>query len=222
VRVRQNGTIDDAPRDVPSDRLRALDLSIGWSNDTWLLAWTSYFDFQDCGPCDPPLTFYDIQAARLTGELALIDAEPIRLTDSGFERAPSVGANGDDFLVAWASGGDYYNLHNLFASRIPRRGDPAEVTPLGRGAAPSVVALEGDYFIAFDDGPLYLLDYQRGSLQAFSMGDNGPQHDVRLAVANGKLTAAYLREASEPQYKYVDRAFLRFFGSLRRSRAVRK
>jgi len=222
VRVRQDGTIDDTPREVPADRLRALDLSIGWSNDTWLLAWTSYADWEDCGMCDPPLTFFDVQAARLTGELALIDAEPIRLTTSGFERAPSVGANGEDFLVAWALGADYSPMHNLFASRIPRRGEPAEVTPLGRGGAPSVVAVESEYFIAFDDGALFLLDYQRGSLLAFSMGEHGPQHDVRLAVANGKLTAAYLREASEPQYKYVDRAFLRSFGSLRRGRAVRK
>jgi hypothetical protein len=224
TRVRQDGTVDPVRRVIPSDDLRALDLSIGRNGDTWLVAWTRYYDDSDCpGICDPPPPpTYSIDAMRLTADLALIDDVPLELTTGGDDRAPSVGANGNDFLVAWERGSDYVIGRELFSARIPLRGAPAAIESLGSGGGPSVAVQGTDYLIAFDDGPLYLLDYQRRSRTPFAIHDGDRQHGVRLVSTGPALAAAYLREASEPQYNFVDRAFLRLLGTLRRGRAVRK
>ena len=224
--MHQDGSVDPARRTIPTSNLRALDLSIGWSNDTWLLAWTRFYDEADsdcpfiCDPPPPPA--YRIEVARLTGDLTPIDLIPLELTTSNNDRAPSVGANGNDFLVVWERGSDSVIERELFASRIPRQGLPAAIEDLGRGGEPSVAVQGTDYLIAFDDGPLYLLDYQRRTRTAFAIHPGDRQHGVRLVSSGGTLAAAYLREATEPQYNIVDRAFLRFLSDSRRGRTVRK
>jgi hypothetical protein len=218
VRVRQDATFDPA-RVIPSDNLRALDFSIGWNAGTWLVAWTRYEDWEDCGLCNPPMPpEYNVSAARLNAEFTLLDTSPLALADTDFDRAPSVAANGNGFLVAWERRAD----STLRAQLVPRLGPPSGELLIGTGREPSVAVRGSDTVIAFEDaGDLFTVTFGKEGRTPLAASTDS-EHAVRLIGANGALAAVYLRVAGEPLYNYVDRGFLRLLNGTTRGRAVRK
>lgn len=218
VRVRQDATFDPA-RVIPSDNLRALDFSIAWNADTWLVAWTRFENSEDCGLCDPPMPpEYNVSAARLSAEFALLDAQPLALAVSGVDDAPSAAPHDSGFLVAWERRSD----NTVRAQLVPRFGATSGELVIGSGRQPSVAARGSDTVIAFEDaGDLYTMTFGKAGRTPLAVSADA-EHSVRLVSANGALTAAYLRVAGEPLYNYVDRGFLRLLNTSGRGRAVRK
>lgn len=204
--------------ELPADR-RARDIAVGSLPGTWLVAWTRYTDNDDCGMCNPPSApTYDVNAVRLSSDLSLLDTQALMLTETTVDRAPSIAAAGNDFLVVWERLSD----ETIRARRVPRFGAPSDELVVTTGRGPSVVARGGEFMIAFEDD---------GNLFATTPGAPGRtiiassidvEHSVRLVETTDGLTAAYLRVASEPLYNYVDRGFLRMLDATPRRRAIRR
>lgn len=217
-RLQRDLTVD-ATVELPSGGVRGLDLAVGSMTGMWLVAWTRYTDNDDCGICDPPSApTWNVDAARLSHDMALLDARALHLAATQTDRAPSIAAAGDEFLVAWSRQAD----QTVRARRVPRFGPLSDELLVSTGRAPSVLARAGAFVIAFEeDGNLFSTTLGTpGRSVIAATGD--AEHSVRLVVSAGGVAAAYLRTASEPLYNFVDRGFLRTLDGLARRRAVRK
>lgn len=200
---------------LPS-RFGARDIAIAALDDMWLVAWTRYEEMNMGSPPMPPT--YDIEAVRVSRELAILDGGGLQLTASEQNRAPSVAAAGNEFLVAW----EHMTDDTILARRIPRFGAPLDEHIVTAGRAPSVVARGESFVIGVeDDGDLFAKTLgMPGRTPIATSADR--EHSVRLVNGANGLTAAYLRVANEPLYDFVDRAFLRMLDSTPRRRAIRK
>ena len=217
-RLQRDLTID-APVELPSSSLRGFDIAVGAMEDLWLVAWTRYSDTADCGLCNPPLPpTYDVDAVRLSDDLALLDAEALQLGATENDRAPSIASNGTEFLVVWERLSD----KTIQARRVLRFGISGDEPTVTTGRAPSVVARDGAFVIGFEEnGDLFTTTFRTpGRTPIATSADR--EHSVRLVNTAAGLTAAYLRVASESLYNFVDRGFLRMLDTTPRRRAIRK
>lgn len=206
-----------APVELPSSNLRGLDIAVHAISGMWLVAWTRYYDSRDCLLCNPPPSpEYDVHAVRLSEELALLDGEPLQLSATTVDRAPSIAAAGDEFLVVWERLPD----QTIRARRVPRFGMPTDESVVTHGRAPSVVRRAGAYVVAFEEnGNLFTTTLGAPGRTAIATSADR-EHSVRLVSTAGGVMAAYLRIASEPLYDLVDRGFVRMLTP--RRRAIRK
>jgi hypothetical protein len=223
ARVTLDGVIEETHR-LPSRDLRALDLSIAWNRDTWLIAWMRYFDFEDCTLCNPPAPpDSNIDALRLNRNLGLLDVEPITLAETGRDRAPSVASNGVDFLVVWEEAPIGAEHSRVLARRITRQGAVQQTQTVDRGSEPHIAVRGSEYVITYEDGgDLYYKIHDTSQIVAYGL-QRDREHGPRILTVGNNFVVAYLRLAREPQYNFVDRAFLRILGGgAPRGRAVRK
>lgn len=218
-RLQRDLTID-ATAKLPSEGLRGIDIEIAWNTDTWLVTWTQFYSSDDCGLCDPPPPpRFNVHAARLSASLHLLDAEPLRLASSDDDRAPTVAAVGDGFFVAWEHRPDG-TIRGRTVSRFGVAFAESERL-LGRG--PALVVHEGAVILAFEeDGNLVYEPPDRPLSLNVIAHSADREHSARLASVGGSLIAVYLRTASEAQYGFVDRGFVRKLDAQPRRRGVRK
>jgi hypothetical protein len=215
-RLQRDLTMSDAVV-LPTRNRRAIDLAVGAIDGMWLVAWTRLNE--DCGMCNPPMPpTFDVDAVRLSDAWTVLDGDPLDLAATSSDRAPSIGAMHDEFLVAWERMSD----DTVRARRVPRFGTPLAEQLVTAGRAPSVVAHNGAFVVAYEaEGNLFTTTIGTPGSAPIATSDDR-EHSVHLVDTNAGLTAAYLRVASEPLYNFVDRGFLRILDSTPRRRAIRK
>jgi hypothetical protein len=218
-RLERDLTLGDAV-ELPASDLRGFDITIDSIPGMWLVAWTRYYDTADCGLCNPPLpASQHVDAVRLSDQMALLDTTALHLGPTGGDRAPSVAASGDEFLVVWER---LATRTTIIARRVPRFGVPLDEQVVTTGRAPSVVAHADRFVIAFEeDDDLFTTTLGTPGRAPIATSVDR-EYGVRVVSTEKGLTAAYLRVASEPLYNFVDRGFLRMLDSTPRRRAIRK
>jgi hypothetical protein len=201
-------------------------IAAAWNGSEWLLAWetASYYDIEQ-----PPLV--EINAARLSPQLTLLDSKPIDVSNTYGDSNPLVASDGDGFLVAWSHFSDDFG-EAVFARRIASDGSsptPSTGAFLGAGIARSLAWDGLQYEVAFstthDMSTLYVTHVaSHGSIESLSpsavVNDRSVPDASLLVTSPGRVTVAYTRIDSRPEYGDVERAFVSV-PHLPRGRAVR-
>jgi len=219
---------DDSTPGTPMDVMPASTQAIAaaWNGSEWLLAWeaSSYYDIEQ-----PPLV--EINAARLSPQLTLLDSKPIDVSNTYGDSSPHVASDGDGFLVAW-SHSETYGHTSVLARRIASNGSPQSPSTgvvVGEGIARSLAWDGLQYEVAFSTvsatSTLYVTHVaSRGSIESLSplavVNDRSVPAASLLVTGPGRVTIAYTRIDSRPEYGDVERSFVSV-PHVPRARAVR-
>ncbi|HXA15729.1 MAG TPA: hypothetical protein VN380_01960 [Thermoanaerobaculia bacterium] len=204
-------------------------IAAAWNGSEWLMVWENV-GFAGIESFDPNPV--EIDAARLSPQLTLLDSTPIDVSNSYTDSDPIVASDGNGFVVSWSHfdtpSGDY----GVFARRIASDGSPqapANGVRLGQGHAKSIVWDGLQYDLAFatvrDTSTLYVTHVAaNGAIESLTplavVNDRSAPDASLLVTSPGRVTVAYTRIDSEPEYGDVERAFVRV-PYLVRGRAVR-
>ncbi len=165
-----------------------------------------------------------IRGARLSAELTPLDTQPVTITANEYIVSPRVASDGHDFLVAWSVGYQFDPQTTVRIRRFFSTGAPADSeTTLFRGTLQDLVWDGANYDLAFSGGKPSDLAVARlnssGHLLetlAISATTGDDRSASLVAVGNGRIIAAYTREAFGPLYNGVERAFVGVPQPLRR------
>jgi hypothetical protein len=219
-----DGQAFGTPTDIMTVSTRAL--AAAWNGSEWLLAWeaSSYYDIEQA-----PLV--EIIAARLSPQLTLLDSKPIDVSNTYTDSGPLIASDGDGFLVSW-SHFETYGHSSVLARRIASNGSPQSPSTgvvLGAGIARSLAWDGLQYELAFSTvnatSTLYVTHVaSHGSIESLAplaVIDDRSVPDASLLVTSpGRVTVAYTRIDSRPEYGDVERAFISV-PHVPRARAVR-
>jgi hypothetical protein len=184
--------------------------SLAWNGTVWLVAWN---DAEFSPILQPPQRIpFGIRAARLSVALVPLDAQPMVITSSQFISTSRVASDGRDFLVAWSE------APSIRVRRVPAFGAPDPERQVVTGSVADLICDGAAYDVAFYTGSPVL----PGDLAMAGLGPAGQpietlvisatEDDDRsaslVAVANGRVLAAYTRVAFEQPYGGVERAFV--------------
>jgi hypothetical protein len=211
--------------------------SAAWNGSGWLLTWETSVLSLSSYLCTPACYDILIHAARLSPQLALLDASPIKVSESRADSRPFVASDGDGFLVVWSrSSYDYFGVdggyaYGVYAQRISRDGSllgPVNGVRIGAGQARSVVWDGLQYDVAFT-ARHYPAYYDRslgsntatlnvthvaghGAIESLTpqtvMTDRSDADASLLVTGTGNITVAYTRIGTEPEYGDVERVFV--------------
>jgi hypothetical protein len=205
-------------------------IAAAWNGSEWLMVWENT-GFAGIESPDPNPV--EIDAARLSPQLTLLDSKPIDVSNTSTDSGPIVASDGNGFLVAWSHFDTNTGDSGVFARRIASDGSPqapANGVRLGQGSAKSVAWDGLQYDLAFstvhDMSTLYVTHVAaRGSIESLSplavVNDRSEPDASLLVTGPGLVTVAYTRIDSDPQYCDVERAFVSVPHMLR-GRAVRE
>jgi hypothetical protein len=219
-----DGQAFGTPSDVMPASTRAL--AAAWNGSQWLLAWeaSSYYDIEQA-----PLV--KIIAARLSPQLTLLDSKPIDVSNTYGDGSPLIASDGNGFLVAWS----HYSAdfgEAVFARRFASDGSPQSPSTgafLGAGLGRSLAWDGLQYQLAFSTlnatSTLYVTHVaSHGSIESLSplavVNDRSIPDASLLVTGPGRVTVAYTRIDSRPEYGDVERAFVSV-PHVPRARAVR-
>lgn len=212
LRIGTNGFAIGLPVAITQPPLRASDPSIAWGGGEWLVA----FNELKLIPCSclvsPPVynpVPVNVDAVRLTPDLTVLDTQPIAIAGTGDENdpvaLPHAASSGSDFLVTWT------RTRKGFAEarRVSVAGVPGARGPIGDGDVTSTIWTGSVYASAYTSNDTIL----GSTIGLTSMTPRlfviGPGDFAQLVNADGRITAAYQRFATEPIYGGVERVFIR-------------
>jgi hypothetical protein len=216
-----NGSIASAPVFVaaPKADTRFTNLSVAWNGSVWLLMWVDERIHQPGLPGydSPPATFA-IRGARFSSELTPLDTQPITITapaDTTIVQ-PRLASDGRDFLVAWSANPPFGVQATVVVRRILSTGSPADSEmPLFGGTMQDLVWDGANYDLAYSGGTpsdLAVARLDRSGHPLATLAVSATASDDRsaslLPIGNGTVITAYTRDALEPIYSGVARAFV--------------
>jgi hypothetical protein len=197
-----------------------------WNGSEFLVVWDElinqtllYFPYNI-------LAHTRVKAARLSGELALRDPQPLLIGDveDRTDFVTSVVSNGTGWLVAWESDS---LVHTVRTSRVQRDGT-VDGTPAGTivatGRESKAVWDGARYAIAWktgDDSQILLGDLSGGAPVAIAKTDVYSSPIALTSPSFQQVAVAYARYAPEQTYGGVNRIFMRTVTAAAKSRAVR-
>jgi hypothetical protein len=222
----------------PAETTGSAENSAAWNGSEWLLTWAKLV-MPDGGPqCDPvPCYQYQMNAARLSPQLALLDSAPIVISDTIDDIGrPLVASDGDGFLVAWARYNyAFYTVegaysYSVYTRRISRDGAllPAANVRLAAGQVRSIAwdGLQYDVASTARREPAFFarsfgsftatLDVTHvaahGPIESLTpqvvLSDLSDPEAALIVTGTGRVAIAYTRTASEPEYGEVERVFV--------------
>ena len=220
LRLDRNGLQLDAPLAVTSDR--ASSPQIAWNGSLWLVAWEKVIPIS-CSICTVPIPpSHDVNAARITPSLQLLDPVPIVIAGTQTdELEPSVASNGTDFLVAWSEARDTGSLVRV--RHVAANGTLSAITDLSSGVLPTAAAHDGAYAVAWADAGSYFWTPLTPLPLRLPLAINGDYlSSISLLGTPGGFVAAYHRIDDDPASGSVARGFVQDLGVRSRIRAARR
>jgi len=149
---------------------------------------------------------------RISPAMSLLDTEPILVAKDA--ALPFVASSGDDFLISWTRG----ISNDVVARHMLPDGTLGKEIPLGSANfnVSSTIWTDQSYAIAFssDGGDAIAVTVAKfgvtapGTVLKISATADR-ETDAALVAANGRITAAYVRQASEAAYGGAYRVFVR-------------
>jgi hypothetical protein len=219
VRIGSDGNvIESLPLTVTPSTFGAGKLASAWNGSEYLVAFEELRP--EPGPILWPIYRMNIRAARITGALTLLDAQPIAIavSDDESDQWPSVTSNGDEFLVTW-------HRDAVRAAHVTASGQVVESSPLVLGSG---VMAETIF-----DGARYVVAWRvpESAIVATHVGRAGePLPNDRIIVAttqltepglaltrgtDGRVRVVYTRIATSAAEGWVERAYVRTLPMLR-------
>ena len=195
--------------------------SIAWNGAQWLVAFEEYV-FGGYGIPEFPDRKHNARAVRLTSSMTPLDTEPITLAVAPNDlflqhRAPHAASSGDDYLIAWtARSWLSTGPSDVVARHVRADGSVGGVIAAGAGTSTSTVWTPGGYAIGFSSAAGDAVGVMAGKFGDTAVGapfkiSASPDAEPGLALvyANGRLSGAYTRIATEELYGGVSRVFVR-------------
>jgi hypothetical protein len=163
--------------------------------------------------------------ARFSSELTPLDTQPITITapaDTNIVQ-PRIASDGHDFLVAWSANPHFEEQTTVVVRRIPSTGAPGDSEmPLFGGSMQDLVWDGTNYDLAYSGGKpsdLAVTRIDPSGHPIATLAVSATAGDDRsaslLPTGNGTVIAAYTRDAFEPIYSGVERAFVGTLHALR-------
>ena len=208
----------DVPLTITPQAMTATNPSIAWSGTQWLVAFEEDIPYPiliDPPPPDPGFAARgNIRAVRISSTMTPLDTQPIIIATSDDlvpHRAPLAASSGDDFLITWTRGylGGPREVH---ARQLALNGTPAKDIAIAGGVNTSTLWTGTEYAAGFispagDALGVTLRDASIAFFKVSATADAEPA--LALVAANGRLSGAYARQATEPLYGGVSRVFIR-------------
>jgi hypothetical protein len=176
--------------------------AVTWSGKEWLVA----FNERIAGRVNA-------RAVRISPAMTLLDTEPILVGEDA--AIPVVASSGDDFLIAWSGGAAY----DIFARHMLHDGTLGPEIAVGsaRFYLTNAIWTGTSYAIGFPSDGHDAIGVTIGKFGVSRPGPafqisatpDGEEWSCALVAANGRITGAYEREATEPLYGGADRVFVR-------------
>jgi hypothetical protein len=211
----------DVRHDLSPKEMSAGNPAAAWNGTEWLIAFEEQFF---CSLCFGPGRNFiraNLHAVRLSPLFNLLDPQPIDIavTDSESNVGAHIASDGNEFAIVWTGGPLGQNY--LRARHMKNSSLLDDVATLASGTASSAVWDGSQYSVAYEskrpDGRSDALLTHLGRADAplprdqmiISATPDDETSPQLVATSDGRVTATYLRVASEPLYGGVARAFLR-------------
>jgi MYXO-CTERM domain-containing protein len=151
ARVGKSATaLVDSPPIVVASKAVYADANVAYDGANYVVTWTSQINL--------PFTAYDVYAARITPQGALLDPAGFAVSAAnGNQLDSSIASDGNISFVAWTDYRTDYYSGDLWGSRVSRAGaslDPQGILIAKRPQAqvfPSVAAGNGEFTVAWQD-----------------------------------------------------------------------
>jgi len=185
--------------------------SIAWSGTQWLVAFEEEVPVP--APFETPADWNraDIRAVRITPSMTPLDTEPLSIAVSADigprHRAPRAASSGDDYMIAW-SYGFLGGAHDVLARRLRPNGTLDAATNVTAGQATSTIWTPLGYAIGIASEAGDAIGAMLGTFFKISASADA-EGSVALVWANGRVTGAYTRVATEAPYGGASRVFVR-------------
>jgi hypothetical protein len=203
----------DVPLTITPSDMKATTPSIAWSGTQWLVAFEESIALPVFFEVPPDFTSRgNIRAVRISPSMTLVDTAPLLIATSDADLIPhrsphAASGGGDDFLIAWTRG-FLSGTREVYARKL----GASSPTYIAAGMAQSAIRTGIDYAIGFispnsDALGVTFRDAPQSFFKVAVTVDAEPS--LALVAANGRLSGAYARVATEPLYGGVSRVFIR-------------
>ena len=191
----------EAPLTITPKGMIADNPRVTWSGTQWVVAFNERLASGET-----------VRVARISPSMTIVDTQPILVAEHN-AASPSLASSGDDVLIAW-SGLDY----DVFARHMLPNGTLGPEIPLGSANfyLGNVIWTGTTYAVSFSSRNFDAVAVTVGKFGATSAGPRltisataDRERAPILVTANGRITAAYERQASEPVYGGAWRVFVR-------------
>jgi hypothetical protein len=203
----------DVPLTITPQGMTATNPSVAWSGTQWLVAFEEVIALPVFFEVPPDLASRgNVRAARISPSMTLLDTEPLVIATSDADlvshRAPhAASAGGDDFLITWTRG-FFAGPREVHARKL----GASSPTYVAAGVAASAVWTGTSYAISFitPTSDALGVTFRDTVLSFFKVAVTvDAEPSLALVSANGRLSGAYARVATEPLYGGVSRVFIR-------------
>jgi hypothetical protein len=209
----------DVPLTATPSGMATASPSIAWSGSQWLVAFQEVIPLPILiDPLPPELRSRgNIRAVRISSAMTPLDTQPIvvAVSDADFVtlQSPHAASSGDDYLIAWTRG---LSPQEVRARHVLPNGNLGTSLLIGPGTSTSTVWAGTAYAIGFTSPAGDVVGTMLGKI-----GDTVPDAMFKISAttdiegtsaliaANGRLSAAYTRAATESLYGGVFRVFVR-------------
>jgi hypothetical protein len=152
----------------------------------------------------------NIRAVRISPSMTLQDTEPLLIATSDVDlvshRAPhAASSGGDDFVIAWTRG-FFAGPREVHARKLVAAPSPTYLAP---GVAQSAIWTGSDYAVGFISPTSDALGVTLHGAFFKISATTDAEPSLALVAANGRVSGAYTRVATEPLYGGVSRLFIR-------------
>lgn len=217
-RVGPAGAIGSPVRLAPDPFSGALSAAL-WNGHEWLVVWEESRLLPL--PTGIPLFASTMKAERVLESLNVIDSQPLQIVDfpSG-AGATAFATDGDDFFIAWSrnDSSESLGVHARTVSAAGVLSEPSLLVSANDETEVKAATWDGSgYAVAYAQRRDHAFYAHRLMLTHAGVGDQLvistatlDQREVALAATPGRpLRAAYTHVATEPEYGYVSRVFIR-------------
>ena len=209
----------DVPLTITPQAMTATNPSIAWSGTQWLVAFEEDIPLPVFFETPPDLaTRGNIRAARISPAMTLLDTQPVAVADSDADlvphRAPLAASSGDDFLITWTRG-FLAGPREVHARHLRADGALDKDLAIVSGVNTSTIWTGSRYAIGLITPSADAIGLTAGKFDEplgafFKVAVTvDAEPSLALIAANGRLTGAYARQATEPLYGGVSRVFIR-------------
>jgi hypothetical protein len=220
ARFNRHLQILDLRHDLSPNDMSAANPAVVWNGTDWLVAFDEQFFYY--GGISPPLLIRaNIHAIRLSPLFNLLDPDPIPVAVDAAESnsRARIASDGNESAILWTGGPFGQTL--VRARHIKNGVFLDDMTTLANGNASSIVWDGSRYAIAYESkradrtSDAFLLHLGRAGettaqdQQIISATADDETSPFLVAIGGGRVTASYLRIATEPLYGGVSRAFVR-------------
>ncbi|HKS24844.1 MAG TPA: hypothetical protein VJZ76_18760 [Thermoanaerobaculia bacterium] len=201
----------DVPLTLTPQSMTATNPSVAWSGTQWLVAFEEVIALPVFFEVPPDLASRgNIRAMRISPSMTLQDSEPLLIATSDVDlvshRAPhAASSGGDDFVIAWTRG-FFAGPREVHARKL---GASPSTTHLAAGVAQNAIWTGTDYAVGFISPTSDALGVTLHGAFFKISATTDAEPSLALVAANGRVSGAYTRVATEPLYGGVSRLFIR-------------